>query len=66
MIETKRLLLREMTEEDVEALYRVLGDRDIPIPLTGTESVHGSRAIWSATGCSASVCGRSASKKPAK
>jgi len=29
MIETKRLLLREMTEEDVEALYRVLGDRDI-------------------------------------
>ena len=29
MIETKRLTLREMTEEDVEALYRVLGDRDI-------------------------------------
>ncbi len=27
MIETKRLFLREMTMEDCEALYRVLGDR---------------------------------------
>ena len=28
-IETERLFLREMTEEDFEALRRVLGDRDI-------------------------------------
>ena len=29
MIETERLILREMTEGDFEALRRVLGDRDI-------------------------------------
>ena len=28
-LETERLLLREMTEEDFDALYRVLGDSDI-------------------------------------
>jgi len=29
VIETERLLLREMTEEDFHALYKVLGDSDI-------------------------------------
>ena len=29
VIETKRLYLREMTEDDFDALYKVLGDRDI-------------------------------------
>ena len=29
VIETERLILREMTEEDFEALYRVLADSDI-------------------------------------
>ena len=29
MIETKRLVLREMTEDDFEALYKVLGDAEI-------------------------------------
>ena len=29
MIETERLLLREMTEDDYEALYKVLADSDI-------------------------------------
>ena len=29
MIETERLFLREMTEDDFDALYRVLADSDI-------------------------------------
>jgi len=29
MIETERLFLRELTEDDFDALYRVLGDPDI-------------------------------------
>ena len=29
VIETERLFLREMTEEDFPALYKVLGDSDI-------------------------------------
>ena len=29
VIETKRLLLREMTDDDFPALYKVLGDADI-------------------------------------
>lgn len=29
IIETERLLLREMTEADFDALYRVLSDSDI-------------------------------------
>lgn len=29
VIETERLLLREMTENDFEALYKVLADSDI-------------------------------------
>ena len=29
VIETERLLLREMTEEDFPALYKVLSDSDI-------------------------------------
>lgn len=29
IIETERLLLREMTEDDFEALYKVLADSDI-------------------------------------
>ena len=27
-IETERLILREMTEDDFDALYRILGDAD--------------------------------------
>lgn len=29
MIETKRLILREMTEDDFDALYVVLADKDV-------------------------------------
>ena len=31
VIETQRLILREMTEDDFDALYRVLADSDITI-----------------------------------
>lgn len=29
IIETERIILREMTQDDFDALYRVLGDSDI-------------------------------------
>ena len=65
-IETKRLILRELTESDDDALYRVLDDSDIrgtrPIRSTKRASAATSRAIK----YSASACGQSAAKTPAR
>ena len=33
ILETERLLLREMTEQDFDALYQVFSDREIMCPL---------------------------------
>lgn len=40
IIETERIILREMTQDDFDALYRVLGDSDIMLhyPYTFDES----------------------------
>ena len=69
-IETKRLILRELTESDDDALYRVLDDSDIrgtrPIRSTKRASTAGFAATSRAIKYSASACGRSAAKTPAR
>lgn len=69
-IETKRLILRELTESDDDVLYRVLDDSDIrgtrPIRSTKRASAAGFAATSRAIKYSASGCGRSAAKTPAR
>ena len=60
-IETERLILREMNEEDFDDLYCVLADSDImqhyPYTLMKKESVDGLKKIRSGTRFLASDCG---------
>ena len=62
-LETERLVLREMTLKDFDALYAVLADSDImqhyPTPLTKRGYKTGSTKTLNDTVCSASACGRS-------
>ena len=62
IIKTERLILREMTEDDFDALYRILADPEIMqhYPNTFDESVcgTGSRGIWNDIGFLASDCGQ--------
>ena len=66
----KRLILRELTESDDDALYRVLDDSDIrgtrPIRSTKRASAAGFAATSRAIKYSASACGQSAAKTPAR
>ena len=61
ILQTPRLFLREMTEQDFDALYGILGDSDIMqhYPYIFDEKrVRGwIRKTGSATVCSASACG---------
>ena len=64
MIETTRLLLREMGPEDFDALYAVLADSDImqhyPYTFDEARVRNWINKTSSGTACSASVSGRSA------
>lgn len=71
ILQTERLLLREMTQEDFPALCCILQDEQTmyayeEVPSVTAKRRYGWTASWSDTVSSALVFGRSSSNKPAK
>ena len=62
MIETERLLLREYTLDDFDALYEIVSDSETmahyPRPLTKPAPGAGSTGTWKTTRSTALACGR--------